>query len=180
MGTQHRGRRSPTRDRRTLTLLAAALAGVVIAGGAVVLDLTSTGGGSGPAVAAPVSGRALPPGQRSRFDNGLGYTDVVTVATPDPRSAHPLRSLAPAPLIAGSGRCLQAMDGVREVMASVPAGGLLARAPGWARLVGPRMGLVSDSCPEPTAAAFRDQELTPWLNAALPTGVVDLPVAPPA
>jgi hypothetical protein len=120
----------------------------------------------------------MQPVERSHYDNSQRY--VTGAAKPvAPQAAQTRKPLAAAPLIAGSCRCLAAMDAVREVMLAVPSGGLLPRAPGWARLVAPRMGAVNQACGASTAQAFRDQEVLPWNNATIPNGVA-IPPAPSA
>jgi hypothetical protein len=117
------------------------------------------------------------PAQRSRYDNGLGYVTEAAHPQAVHAAAQERAAMSPAPLIAGSGSCLAAMDAVRQIMHAVPSGGLLPRAPGWARLVAPRMGAVNQACGAATAQAFRDQEFLPWNNATIPTGV-RIPPAP--
>lgn len=144
----------------------ALVAGVVLlVSAAVLIGLARQGTGSAPA-------------ERSRYDNGLGYATTAASAFPL-NSPQPRRSLRAVPLIAGAGPCLAAMDAMREVMHAVPSGGLLPKAPGWAKLVSPRMAAVNRACGESTAQAFRNQELLPWDNAVIPAGA-KIPPAPPA
>lgn len=148
---------------------------VIVIGGLALLMVAAVGGallhGHG-------STATVTPAQRSRYDNGLGY--LTAAATPYAGDvAHPRRPLQAVPLIAASGACLTAMDSMRELMHAVPSGGLLPRAPGWARLVAPRMGQVNRVCGPATAQAFRDQEFLPWNGAAIPAGA-RIPAAPKA
>lgn len=145
------------------------VAGVLVLAGALAVIAGTGGGGDGSGVTAS---------ERSRYDNGLGYVTAAATAqnAAKPQVRQPLREV---PLIAGTGPCLAAMDSVRELMHAVPSGGLLPRAPGWAKLVAPRMGAVNKACDPRTAQAFRDQEMLPWNNAAIPHDV-RIPPAPKA
>ena len=164
-----------TLPRSTRARWGAAAAGLLLFGAGVVgVWAVSRSAATG---TASTSSRVVP-AERSRYDNGQGYVTQATkpVAL---HTAQARRPLAPVPLIAGSGPCLAAMDAVRAVMHAVPSGGLLPKAPGWARLVAPRMGAVNATCTASTAQAFRDQEVLPWNNATIPSGAV-IPPAPSA
>jgi hypothetical protein len=155
--------------RWSRTKLLIIVAGVLLMTGTLAVIAGTHGSGNPTGVAAA---------ERSRFDNGLGYTTAA--ATPmDAAKAQTRQPLRQVPLIAGSGDCLAAMDTMRELMRAVPSGGLLPRAPAWAKLVSPRMGAVNRACGATTAQAFRDQEVLPWNNASVP-GNVRIPAAPAA
>lgn len=138
---------------------------LLIGAGAAGLWMVARGRDSG----AETGNGTVAVAEHSRYDNGLGY--VTAAATPAAEEApKPRQPLAQVPLVAGSGTCLKAMDAVREVMHAVPSGGLLPQAPGWAKLVAPRMGSVNKTCGAATAEAFRDQEFLPWNNATITAG----------
>ena len=154
------------RSRVQLLLLPA---GVVVLAGALMVIAGAADREQKPGIAAA---------ERSRFDNGLGY--LTAAATPqNAGQARTRQPLTEVPLIAGTGACLAAMDSMRELMQAVPSGGLLPRAPGWAKLVSPRMGAVNASCTGDAAQAFRDHEVLPWNNAVIPEEV-RIPPAPPS
>ncbi|HET9655241.1 MAG TPA: hypothetical protein VFP72_07795 [Kineosporiaceae bacterium] len=164
MSTHHQPGIRIVHGRIWFAAAAVALAGTTLTG-LVITQKEHGSTGSGTVQAA----------ERSTYDNGLGY--VTAAASPAPKAAMARQSLRPVPLVAGTGPCLGAMDAVRQIMHAVPSGGLLASAPGWARLLGPRMGTVNQACGARTAQAFRDQEVLPWTNALIPSGV-KIPPAP--
>lgn len=90
---------------------------------------------------------------------------VVADAGAEPIAAHPAPATPPKPIPA-SGACGAAMEALRALIAAVPSGALLDEEQNVQLTAG--LARLDADCDAPSAQAFRDRELVPWLTYAPP------------
>lgn len=95
-------------------------------------------------------------------DGAPGSVGEVAAAPGDePIPARP-RPGTPPETVAAAGACEDAMAGLRFLVAAVPSGSLLDEVQNRALTDG--LAAVDAACPAELAAAFREQEVVPWLT----------------
>lgn len=120
-------------------------------------------------------------------EQARGVTEVVTVpsqqAGADGSVAAVPRPNELPPLIESSGECKTALNGVRDLIDSIPSG-LSPRTPEQDQALTTALSRVggaggTGACSPEIAAAFRAQELAPWLTWAPPATSASPAAAPP-